>query len=468
MQNSHRTTCFSSGWRRGARFLACASLCFGATAAAISTARGAEQIQGIQNSTAPASNYDRFDNSSSFIGNPANWPGGPPVNVPSTPYVWSGVGRTVPTSNDYINGVNASGGYYDYWATMISPSFFVSAYHFHPATGDTVRFYYTNNAGGTSYEDETVTGGQAVEVAFPSAQGAQGDLWIGKLSTPVSSNVATYPILSLPFVSQYGDQSGGLGVETFGLSDTPDEVTYPYGTQATQRLGRNVINSGTAHYYNSSQVGVANVDHTKGGTVYEYSYDNPGVGPDESQVEVGDSGGPSFFLYGGSSPAILGVHWFEGSSDNVNINVSGDTLVPAYLASSTGLSGGLSYIQAVMNMLGNPNSETVRTESPILGDMNFDGHVDSSDITAMEQALTNLTGYETKFGLNGDYLKFVGDLNHDGVVNNIDLQSLLNILLGGGGSISQVPEPGSITLLGLGGLAVLFYVRRRRGLTAAA
>ncbi len=38
--------------------------------------QAAMEIQGIVNGTAPASNYDRFDNSSAWIGNPANWAGG--------------------------------------------------------------------------------------------------------------------------------------------------------------------------------------------------------------------------------------------------------------------------------------------------------------------------------------------------------------------------------------------------------
>jgi len=79
------------------------------------------------------------------------------------------------------------------------------------------------------------------------------------------------------------------------------------------------INLGTSRYYSKQAMGNVNVEG-KGGKAYEFTYDNPGVGPDESQVMPGDSGGPSFFLYGGASPALVGVHWFEGTSNNTPLS----------------------------------------------------------------------------------------------------------------------------------------------------
>jgi hypothetical protein len=89
-----------------------------------------------------------------------------------------------------------------------------------------------------------------------------------------------------------------------------------------------------------------------------------------------------------------------------------------------------------------------------LGDFNDDGHVDAADILPMMQALTNLSGYKTKYDpnlTNGQLLVF-GDINHDGTFNNADLQALLNLLKSGHGSTNPVPEPSTIVL------AVLAFV----------
>ena len=63
------------------------------------------------------------------------------------------------------------------------------------------------------------------------------------------------------------------------------------------------------------------------------------------------------------------------------------------------------------------------------GDMNDDGHVNASDITAMESALTNPSAYDTLHGFADSDRRVVGDVNGDGVFDNGDLQSLLNYAL---------------------------------------
>jgi T5SS/PEP-CTERM-associated repeat protein len=95
------------------------------------------------------------------------------------------------------------------------------------------------------------------------------------------------------------------------------------------------------------------------------------------------------------------------------------------------------------------------------GDFNRDGHVDSSDVTAMLAALVDLNGFTAANGLSTANLLSIADINGDGVVNNADLQGLLTLLKSGGGSTSIVAEPSSLVLLMIGGFLVMSSPRRR-------
>ena len=81
------------------------------------------------------------------------------------------------------------------------------------------------------------------------------------------------------------------------------------------------------------------------------------------------------------------------------------------------------------------------------GDFNRDGHVDAADLLIAEQALTNISGYQTAHGLTDPTLfNLVADVNGDGKFSAADLQDLLVILKNGGGSSDPVPEPASWVL----------------------
>jgi formylglycine-generating enzyme len=108
------------------------------------------------------------------------------------------------------------------------------------------------------------------------------------------------------------------------------------------------------------------------------------------------------------------------------------------------------------------NNEGFRVAAVLLpGDLNRDGHVDSKDITAMMQALTNEAGYAQSSGLTVSQISALGDVNNDGKFNNADLQTLLNNLKSGGGSADPVPEPSSavLALSAFTCCAILYWTR---------
>jgi hypothetical protein len=110
---------------------------------------------------------------------------------------------------------------------------------------------------------------------------------------------------------------------------------------------------------------------------------------------------------------------------------------------------------------------SVVDSSHLPGDFNRDTQVTAADIPVMLQALTNVPGYETQYGVSDSDLLAIGDFDNSGAFTNADMQGLLYLLSHGGivlGSPSPaapVPEPTSIVLLGLGGLAIAFCRRSR-------
>jgi autotransporter-associated beta strand protein len=108
--------------------------------------------------------------------------------------------------------------------------------------------------------------------------------------------------------------------------------------------------------------------------------------------------------------------------------------------------------------------------TPLIGDVNQDGHVDAKDIIALEKALTdtgmsgssdvNSYAHAHPLFTNSDIL-FALDVNGDGKDTNTDVQSLINYLLAGNGSNAPVPEPSSLVLLAISGFTLLGYQRRR-------
>jgi hypothetical protein len=62
------------------------------------------------------------------------------------------------------------------------------------------------------------------------------------------------------------------------------------------------------------------------------------------------------------------------------------------------------------------------------GDLNRDGSRDAADVVTMLGAVTNLTAYQTSYGVTNGDLPTIADSNGDHVVSNHDIQALINRL----------------------------------------
>ncbi len=200
-----------------------------------------------------AKRHDRFyvGDDKAFIGDPLDW---------------SGVSRT---QRDVSGAVS-------YWVTMISPTYFVSANHWSPGAGETVRFYEGNDPAGPTHDYTIASWGHRVTT--------DRDLYIGKLTESLdpSHNICYYPVLELPSRDDYLDRD----LFVYGMPD---------------RVGHNTVDS---------------IDSNDDMWFY---YDDLSD-PDEAKTVSGNSGGPSFIVCDGAL-ALVGTHHYS----------CGDSFVPEHI-----------------------------------------------------------------------------------------------------------------------------------------
>ena len=79
--------------------------------------------------------------------------------------------------------------------------------------------------------------------------------------------------------------------------------------------------------------------------------------------------------------------------------------------------------------------------------------MDTADVAPFVLALTDPEGYMAQFGVDEATMVAVGDINQDGVFDTADVAPFVQLLVGG--DSQDVPEPGSLALLGLGALVLL-------------
>jgi hypothetical protein len=387
------------------------------------------------------------------------------------PYDWSGVGL----SND------------GRWATMISPTYFLSANHYHPAAGSTVTFYTGNSFGSTSF---TYTVDSFYYQTTDLGNGS--DLCLQRFTTPIDASIAKYSVLSLPNDSAY------LGVTNWTYG-------YPY------RVGKNNLDAVEDLDLVSDGYGITRVMY------YDYAATG-GKGADEAYLESGDSGGPSFAVVN-NSLALLGIHFVNDRAVHDGAR-SGDSFVPFYLSQlSAQMAGGQqvatvapqaatwkgpasgSYslasnwtnnivpngVNAVANFLGNVMApSTVTVNYPItLATLNFDSLrsctisgssnliLDMPSGTAQINVLSGSHEISVPVVLDSDTsISGGGVLNLSGGVSGNHALTVRSTLTAtsiqvdaftiGGTAAMAVPEPSACVLLGLGILGLLQWAWRRR------
>jgi hypothetical protein len=159
----------------------------------------------------------------------------------------------------------------------------------------------------------------------------------------------------------------------------------------------------------------------------------------------GDGYAIEYYNISGSPIAPGGSSTFAFTSPDSPMTINGDAFIsPDKVATSFVYIG---FPQADPGF--NFNMTVV---SQLSGDANFDGIVNGQDI-----ALVASNWLSTGSGLSGD-------VNADGIVNGQDIALIASDWLhtsgGGAGSRAAVPEPATLVLGALGGLALLAYRRR--------
>ena len=239
---------------------------------------------------------------------------------------WSGVGRSVGSGRTP-------------WLTMISPSYFITSKHFAPAIGEPIYFSHTNDPNGPS-EQRTRASGQPL---------ANTDTWLGKLDSPVSENVAKYPIY--PFLDNRSDYQNK---ELYVVGRSP--LSNPVQKQFDVAIGRNRVDFVSP---------ISNFNEFS----LRFSTDpnaTLGFSPDEASVVTGDSGGPSFLLKD-NQLGLVSTHWsISGPS------IANDAFLPSHLAT----------IRFVVESGGESLAEFI-----LPGDFNVDGTVNAADYTVWRDGL---------------------------------------------------------------------------------
>ena len=173
--------------------------------------------------------------------------------------------------------------------------------------------------------------------------------------------------------------------------------------------------------------------------------------------------------YGASDPFSTIAGYIASGYNGGGWNGPG-IISSAALTSTNGLLYGLGYADGADGVVSGLSSGQIEVTYTLLGDANLDGLVNAADFTILAANFNQpVTGWDQ------------GDFNYDGLVNAADFTDLaanFNQSVSGAASagdvaaldafaaangicLADVPEPGTIALLGLGSIGLLTHRRRR-------
>jgi hypothetical protein len=260
------------------------------------------------------------------------------------------------------------------------------------------------------------------------------------------------------------------------------------------------VTSGSSAQLQDAFFGVQNPNASTQGTLSGVSLSSAfqGVTTDGTNVTTSSTGGTYTLAAGdgnsiGSTDSTSATGWVFARATSMqsltvgtptvlgtlSYQVSGSATGSVNLAVNTRQSGGNSLIVPALWMEDSTLNDgstsgtytagsgvTISIASSVLkGDMNHDGLVNNQDINPFVLALTNPTAYQAQFP-GYDY-QSAGDLSGDGLFNNQDINPFVTRLTSGGepgiaAALVAVPEPASLGLVG--GLGLMALARRRRSM----
>jgi hypothetical protein len=241
--------------------------------------------------------------------------------------------------------------------------------------------------------------------------------------------------------------AGGTGGSSRLLGVNQMQWIGDYLTAGVAEVGMDLLNPGT----NALSIRVAIREGTGSGSTPGYVSTSAFPLPGDNHWHHAVFRLDASDLTGVNSPAPLSSDLASVTEfrilDATNISLQGDQFSTSLPAVSFGV-------------------DNIAAVPPVFpADFNRDGRVGVADIQAMLLAIADLSRYQTYWNLAADQLTSVGDLNHDEIVTNADVQGLIDNLANSGASgfVSAVPEPASSTQCGIGGLVLMLALRARGG-----